>query len=65
VVCAAGGILGILVGMIAGLVLRYSGMTVIFSVTPAASPSPALLPPAWHSAICRHAKPLSLIQSLP
>jgi macrolide transport system ATP-binding/permease protein len=36
VVCAAGGILGILVGMIAGLVLRYSGMTVIFSVTPAA-----------------------------
>ncbi|HMF48606.1 MAG TPA: ABC transporter permease, partial [Candidatus Saccharimonadales bacterium] len=36
VVCATGGILGILVGMIAGLVLRYSGMTVIFSVTPAA-----------------------------
>jgi macrolide transport system ATP-binding/permease protein len=36
VVCAAGGMLGILVGMIAGLVLRYSGMTVIFSVTPAA-----------------------------
>jgi macrolide transport system ATP-binding/permease protein len=35
VVCAAGGFLGILVGMIAGLVLRYSGMTVIFSVTPA------------------------------
>ena len=34
VVCAAGGILGILVGMIAGLVLRYSGMTVIFSITP-------------------------------
>jgi len=36
VVCAAGGLLGILVGIIAGLVLRYSGMTVIFSVTPAA-----------------------------
>ena len=36
VVCAAGGILGILVGIIAGLVLRYTGMTVIFSVTPAA-----------------------------
>ncbi len=36
VVCAAGGILGILVGMGAGLVLRYSGMTVIFSLTPAA-----------------------------
>ena len=35
VVCAAGGILGITVGIIAGLVLRYSGMTVIFSVTPA------------------------------
>ena len=36
VVCAAGGVLGILVGTIAGLVLRYSGMTVVFSVTPAA-----------------------------
>ena len=36
VVCAAGGVLGILVGLIAGLVLRYGGMTVIFSVTPAA-----------------------------
>jgi macrolide transport system ATP-binding/permease protein len=36
VVCAAGGILGILVGVAAGLVLRYSGMTVVFSVTPAA-----------------------------
>ena len=36
VVCAAGGVLGIIVGMVAGLVLRYSGMTVIFSVTPAA-----------------------------
>ncbi|HEY7221579.1 MAG TPA: MacB family efflux pump subunit [Candidatus Binatia bacterium] len=36
VVCAAGGILGIIVGMVAGLVLRYSGMTVIFSLTPAA-----------------------------
>jgi macrolide transport system ATP-binding/permease protein len=35
VVCAAGGVLGILVGLIAGMVLRYSGMTVIFSVTPA------------------------------
>jgi macrolide transport system ATP-binding/permease protein len=35
VVCAAGGILGILVGMIAGVALRYSGMAVIFSVTPA------------------------------
>jgi macrolide transport system ATP-binding/permease protein len=36
VVCAAGGLLGILVGVIAGLVLRYSGMTVVFSVMPAA-----------------------------
>jgi macrolide transport system ATP-binding/permease protein len=35
VVCAAGGILGILVGIGAGLVLRYTGMSVIFSVTPA------------------------------
>jgi macrolide transport system ATP-binding/permease protein len=35
VVCAAGGVLGILVGIIAGLILRYSGMSVIFSVTPA------------------------------
>ncbi len=35
VVCAAGGVLGILVGLIAGIVLRYTGMTVIFSVTPA------------------------------
>ena len=35
-VCAAGGLLGILVGVFAGLVLRYSGMTVVFSVTPAA-----------------------------
>jgi len=35
VVCAAGGLLGILVGILAGLVLRYSGMTVIFSLTPA------------------------------
>jgi macrolide transport system ATP-binding/permease protein len=35
VVCAAGGVLGILVGLIAGMALRYSGMTVIFSVTPA------------------------------
>ncbi len=36
VVCAAGGVLGILVGVGAGLVLRLSGMAVIFSVTPAA-----------------------------
>jgi macrolide transport system ATP-binding/permease protein len=36
VVCAVGGILGILVGLGAGFVLRYSGMNVIFSVTPAA-----------------------------
>ena len=35
VVCAAGGILGILIGIAAGLVLRYSGMSVIFSVAPA------------------------------
>jgi macrolide transport system ATP-binding/permease protein len=35
VVCAAGGVLGILVGILAGIALRYSGMTVIFSVTPA------------------------------
>ena len=36
VVCAVGGVLGILVGMAAGLVLRFTGMNVIFSVTPAA-----------------------------
>jgi macrolide transport system ATP-binding/permease protein len=36
VVCAAGGMLGILVGIGAGLVMRYSGMTVIFSTAPAA-----------------------------
>jgi macrolide transport system ATP-binding/permease protein len=35
VVCAAGGILGIVVGVVAGIVLRYTGMTVVFSVTPA------------------------------
>ena len=35
VVCAVGGVLGILVGGAAGLGLRYSGMTVIFSITPA------------------------------
>jgi macrolide transport system ATP-binding/permease protein len=35
VVCAAGGLLGILVGVGAGLVLRYSGMAVVFSVMPA------------------------------
>ncbi len=35
VVCAAGGLLGIGVGVIAGIVLRYSGMSVIFSLTPA------------------------------
>jgi macrolide transport system ATP-binding/permease protein len=35
VVCAAGGLLGILVGVIAGIVLRYTGMSVIFSITPA------------------------------
>jgi macrolide transport system ATP-binding/permease protein len=35
VVCAAGGMLGILVGLGAGLLLRYTGMSVIFSVTPA------------------------------
>jgi macrolide transport system ATP-binding/permease protein len=35
VVCAAGGMLGILVGIGAGLGLRYTGMSVIFSVTPA------------------------------
>jgi macrolide transport system ATP-binding/permease protein len=35
VVCAAGGILGILVGVGAGWVLRYGGMSVVFSVTPA------------------------------
>jgi macrolide transport system ATP-binding/permease protein len=36
VVCAVGGVLGILVGVAAGMVLRFSGMNVIFSVTPAA-----------------------------
>jgi len=35
VVCAVGGVLGILVGGAAGLGLRLSGMSVIFSVTPA------------------------------
>jgi macrolide transport system ATP-binding/permease protein len=35
VVCAAGGMLGILVGVGAGLILSYTGMSVIFSVTPA------------------------------
>jgi macrolide transport system ATP-binding/permease protein len=35
VVCAAGGVLGIIVGIIAGLMLRYSGMTVVFTVAPA------------------------------
>jgi macrolide transport system ATP-binding/permease protein len=35
VVCAAGGVLGIVVGVVAGMILRYTGMTVIFSVTPA------------------------------
>jgi macrolide transport system ATP-binding/permease protein len=35
VVCAAGGMLGILIGIAAGMILRYSGMAVIFSVTPA------------------------------
>jgi macrolide transport system ATP-binding/permease protein len=34
VVCAAGGILGILAGVGAGWVLRYSGMSVVFSVSP-------------------------------
>jgi macrolide transport system ATP-binding/permease protein len=35
VVCAAGGLIGILVGLLAGIALRYSGMSVIFSITPA------------------------------
>jgi macrolide transport system ATP-binding/permease protein len=35
VVCATGGIIGILVGVIAGLGLRVSGMAVVFSVAPA------------------------------
>ena len=35
VVCAAGGLMGILVGVAAGMILRYSGMSVIFSLTPA------------------------------
>ncbi len=35
VVCAVGGVLGILFGVGAGLVLRFSGMSVIFSITPA------------------------------
>jgi macrolide transport system ATP-binding/permease protein len=35
VVCAVGGVLGILAGMAAGLILRYSGMNVIFSAAPA------------------------------
>jgi macrolide transport system ATP-binding/permease protein len=35
VVCAVGGILGIVAGVGAGWVLRYSGMSVVFSITPA------------------------------
>src|SRR5215467_379970 len=35
VVCAAGGVLGTVVGILAGFVLRYTGMSVIFSLTPA------------------------------
>jgi len=35
VVCAVGGMLGIVVGVGAGMALRYSGMSVVFSVTPA------------------------------
>ena len=35
VVCAIGGTMGILLGIGAGLVLRFSGMAVVFSVTPA------------------------------
>jgi macrolide transport system ATP-binding/permease protein len=35
VVCAAGGVLGIVLGVIAGWVLRYGGMSVVFSVSPA------------------------------
>ncbi len=35
VVCAAGGVLGIGLGIVAGLLLRYSGMSVVFSITPA------------------------------
>jgi macrolide transport system ATP-binding/permease protein len=35
VVCAAGGTIGVLLGVVAGLALRFSGMAVVFSVTPA------------------------------
>jgi macrolide transport system ATP-binding/permease protein len=35
VVCATGGVMGILVGLVAGLGLRFSGMAVIFSISPA------------------------------
>lgn len=35
VVCAAGGVLGILLGVAAGWVLRYGGMSVVFSAAPA------------------------------
>ncbi len=35
VVCAAGGVLGIVLGVIAGWLLRYGGMSVVFSVSPA------------------------------
>jgi macrolide transport system ATP-binding/permease protein len=35
VVCAAGGLLGIGLGLVAGMVLRYSGMSVVFSMGPA------------------------------
>jgi macrolide transport system ATP-binding/permease protein len=35
VVCAVGGVLGIVIGVVAGLALRLSGMAVIFSPAPA------------------------------
>ncbi len=35
VVCAVGGALGILIGVVAGLILKATGMAIVFSLTPA------------------------------
>ncbi len=35
VVCAVGGAMGIFIGIVAGLILRATGMAIIFSITPA------------------------------
>ncbi len=64
VVCAVGGMLGILVGVGAGLGLRFSGMAVIFSIDPgASSPSSAPPPQDCFLAICRRARRHGSIRS--